>query len=364
MHTSLVAALFAATGAFATMDGYGSGYANTDNANPYAGAGANMASGAYAAPAAVMTETSLIDTMAAKTMGMDMMTDTMMMASQTMTMAGGMMTDTMAPAMATPPTATTDMGMTNTAAVAASGATQTILVGGDAGLVYTPSSVMAAPGTTLLFQFLTKNHTLSQSTFAAPCSLGAGMVDSGFRPYNGTGAPSTFAYVVQSTEPTWWYCKQKGHCGMGMVFAVNPTAEKTFEQFKMNAMAQQGASMSMSMSTSAAAMGGNTMTMSVATAAPAPALTTDTAAVAPPAVNTGTVIAGSGSGSAGACECQCACGVFPLPAGAGYGMAAGWGGAVPAPWAGTQVAAAPAAAAMTAAAAPAAAGYKKRAVRY
>ncbi|ODQ53027.1 hypothetical protein SAICODRAFT_38042, partial [Saitoella complicata NRRL Y-17804] len=165
-------------------------------------------------------------------------------------------------------------------AVAASGATQTILVGGDAGLVYTPSSVMASPGDTLIFQFLTKNHTLSQSTFASPCSLGAAMVDSGFRPYNGTGAPSTFAYVVQSTEPTWWYCKQKGHCGMGMVFAVNPTMEKTFEQFKMNAMAQ-GASMS-------AAMGGNTMTMSVA----APALTTDTAAVAPPAMSTGAVIAG------------------------------------------------------------------------
>ena len=47
--------------------------------------------------------------------------------------------------------------------------TQYVMVGGSAGLVYTPEYVNANIGDVVIFQFGTKNHTLTQSTFPLPC---------------------------------------------------------------------------------------------------------------------------------------------------------------------------------------------------
>jgi|SRR5277367_3318436 len=47
--------------------------------------------------------------------------------------------------------------------------TQYVMVGGSAGLVYTPEYVNANIGDVIVFQFGTKNHTLTQSTFPQPC---------------------------------------------------------------------------------------------------------------------------------------------------------------------------------------------------
>jgi hypothetical protein len=52
---------------------------------------------------------------------------------------------------------------------ASSGKTHYVTVGGSAGLLFSPECVSAAMGDTVLFQFGTKNHTLTQSTFAEPC---------------------------------------------------------------------------------------------------------------------------------------------------------------------------------------------------
>jgi len=41
---------------------------------------------------------------------------------------------------------------------------------------------------------------------------------------------------VTTTDPTWYYCKTGAHCQAGMVFSVNPTADKTHEAFKATAM--------------------------------------------------------------------------------------------------------------------------------
>jgi len=49
------------------------------------------------------------------------------------------------------------------------GSTQYVTVGGTAGLVYTPPYIYANIGDTVIFQFGTKNHTLTQSTFPLPC---------------------------------------------------------------------------------------------------------------------------------------------------------------------------------------------------
>src|SRR5205807_1870892 len=135
--------------------------------------------------------------------------------------------------------------------------THTVIVGGDAGLLYTPEYVMAAVGDVVLFQFMKQNHSATQSTFAKPCVKMAGGLDSGLTPNpNNTTVPApTFMVTVNTTSPTWWYCKQRTgtHCGKGMTFAINPSADKTFQQFKSMAIAQNGTSTAMTMGTEIAA---------------------------------------------------------------------------------------------------------------
>lgn len=80
-----------------------------------------------------------------------------------------------------------------------------VTVGGTTlGLSYSPSSITAAIGDMVHFIFLSKNHTITQSTFAAPCVKKADGADSGFIPSTfetAEGAP-TFMYTVTGTEPT------------------------------------------------------------------------------------------------------------------------------------------------------------------
>ncbi|RPA94906.1 hypothetical protein L873DRAFT_1391420 [Choiromyces venosus 120613-1] len=176
-----------------------------------------------------------------------------------------------------PCTTTTPMG-----AGAAAAATHIVTVGGTAGLVYTPPQISAAVGDLVHFIFMSNNHSVTQSTFAAPCNRPATGMDSDLRPNpNNTIVPAPFwAYTVTTTEPTWWYCKQRtgNHCGKGMVFAINPTAEKSFRMFLDTAIRING-------------------TVSVPAAAG-----TATAALTP----LPSVAAGTGSGS-GDCKCQCFC---------------------------------------------------------
>lgn len=56
-------------------------------------------------------------------------------------------------------------------------ATQTIIVGPDNMLVYEPSNIQAAVGDIIMFQFATKNHTATRSTFGSPCQA---MAEGGF----------------------------------------------------------------------------------------------------------------------------------------------------------------------------------------
>src|SRR5262249_23511872 len=55
-----------------------------------------------------------------------------------------------------------------------SATTHDVWVGGTAGLVYTPENIDAAVGDVVVFHYGTKNHTVTQSTFAEPCSPMAG----------------------------------------------------------------------------------------------------------------------------------------------------------------------------------------------
>lgn len=134
-------------------------------------------------------------------------------------------------------------------ASAASAATWQINVSNaTAGLVFSPNNITAAVGDVVQFTFNPKNHSVTQSSFAQPCTPLYGGFDTGFLPVaNGTEASSlpTRQFTVNDTKPIWIHCRQAAntaasHCGKGMVFAVNPGVDGTnnsFANFQTNALA-------------------------------------------------------------------------------------------------------------------------------
>lgn len=133
------------------------------------------------------------------------------------------------------------------AAAVASAANVTVLVG-DGGLVFNPTSVNVNAGDTINFEFRAKNHSVTQSTFANPCAkqtTPAPGIDSGFQPVaaGATTFPTWSITIQNASAPLWFYCAQTApanHCNAGMVFAVNPTAEKSFDAFQAAAKAAGG----------------------------------------------------------------------------------------------------------------------------
>ncbi|KAF8970837.1 Cupredoxin [Flammula alnicola] len=125
------------------------------------------------------------------------------------------------------------------------GATIDVQVGAGGNLAYSPEFVQANPGDVINFMFNPKNHTVTQSSFNTPCvALNQG-ADTGFVPVAAgtTNLPSRQFTVPDVTTPIWFYCRQTGHCGQGMVFAINPPADpapNSFSAFKALAIAQNG----------------------------------------------------------------------------------------------------------------------------
>jgi plastocyanin len=127
----------------------------------------------------------------------------------------------------------------------ASAADFPVLVGMD-GLTFSPSLVTVNSGDSISFEFRGKNHSVTQSSFANPCTRlvtanGTG-VDSGFQAV--AAGASTFPVwnitIQDPSTPLWFYCAQTNpanHCKAGMVFAVNPTADKSFDAYQANAKA-------------------------------------------------------------------------------------------------------------------------------
>jgi len=118
-----------------------------------------------------------------------------------------------------------------------------VMVGQNNGLVYDPPNVIAKSGDIVSFHFLNKNHTVTQSTFASPCVPKADGVNSGFQavPPQAGDIPAWSITITNDTAPLWFFCNQGPHCRAGMVFAVNPNAERTFEAFLENAKGGGGA---------------------------------------------------------------------------------------------------------------------------
>ncbi|KAI4113933.1 MAG: hypothetical protein LQ345_005183 [Seirophora villosa] len=245
-----------------------------------------------------------------------------------------------------------------------------ITVGGEAGLVFSPSSLIAAPGDMVEFTFMSQNHTVTQSTFPKPCLKMQGGADSGFlpNPNNTISPPPSYIFQVKDTKPAWFYCKQKkptSHCGKGMTFSINPTADKSHEMFMQMAIQQNGTAGATAMSGSMTSMAATSTVIApspppeTSSASPPPAAAPPPAAppaaappavpprpiagmaspptpqnlaaepAAPPATAPGnSMVLGAGSMNNGQCSCSCLCGTAAFPAGAGIGMYGGWSGAV------------------------------------
>jgi len=123
-----------------------------------------------------------------------------------------------------------------------------VTVGDGGALAFNPTSVTAAIGDVIHFEFRAKNHSVTQSTFASPCTLQTTPtvgIDSGFQAV-APGATTflSWSITMNDTAPLWFFCNQKvpaNHCQTGMVFAVNPTAEKSFDAFQAAAKASASA---------------------------------------------------------------------------------------------------------------------------
>jgi hypothetical protein len=83
-------------------------------------------------------------------------------------------------------------------------AQHTVTVGGPGGLVYQPEELHDVPiGDTVVFEFLSQNHTVSQSGFDEPCTFMEGGMDSGFmaNPNNTVVPPPQVAMQVMVDTP-------------------------------------------------------------------------------------------------------------------------------------------------------------------
>ncbi|KAI9456668.1 hypothetical protein BJY52DRAFT_1275307 [Lactarius psammicola] len=147
-----------------------------------------------------------------------------------------------------------------------------IIVGGTGILTYQPANITANPGDTITFEFHQKNHTVTQSSFAAPCQKLAststsGQVgfDSDFMPVatDATTFP-TYTIQVNDSAPIWAYCRQSGHCGQGMVFAANAieSGPNTFEAFQARAKQINGTSSNSTSSTTGSGNGAGAVRLS------------------------------------------------------------------------------------------------------
>lgn len=112
---------------------------------------------------------------------------------------------------------------------------------GTTGLVFDPQVITAAVGDFVNFEFRGGNHTVTQSSFANPCTQQFNTASqqngftSPFMPYDATtGQIGVFTLeVTQTTSPIWFFCARKPHCKSGMYGAINPpaTGDKTFAAF-------------------------------------------------------------------------------------------------------------------------------------
>ncbi|KAF8855665.1 Cupredoxin [Acephala macrosclerotiorum] len=118
--------------------------------------------------------------------------------------------------------------MSLSSALAASVTVHVVQVGAANGtLAYFPNNIKAAVGDMVQFQFAPNNHTVTQSTFDAPCqpiAMNSNVtgIYSGFMPVSASATTTpTYTVMINSTTPMWLYCSQAKHCQSGMTMVIN-----------------------------------------------------------------------------------------------------------------------------------------------
>ncbi|KAI0684266.1 Cupredoxin [Cytidiella melzeri] len=112
---------------------------------------------------------------------------------------------------------------------------QIIQVGPNGGINFSPSDITAAVGTEVIFAFgASIPHSVTQSTFDAPCTPASGGFSSGL-----TNAGMSFSInITDASTPIYFFCEFPAHCGLGMVGTINaPTSGNTSTAFASAAMA-------------------------------------------------------------------------------------------------------------------------------
>ncbi|KAN0105458.1 hypothetical protein V8E52_011052 [Russula decolorans] len=88
-------------------------------------------------------------------------------------------------------------------------------------LVYSPSNFTAKNGTIVTFSF-PNYHSVTQGDFAKPCAYlaASGGSPAGFD--SGLLSGTQFSLnITNDKDPIFFFCKTRGHCGLGMVGAIN-----------------------------------------------------------------------------------------------------------------------------------------------
>ncbi|THH33898.1 hypothetical protein EUX98_g323 [Antrodiella citrinella] len=111
-------------------------------------------------------------------------------------------------------------------------------VGAGGNFVYSPANVTAVVGTLVTFFFPdgATPHSVTQSSFADPCTPLTGANGTGFD----SGLQNSKQFTINITDistPIWFFCKAPTHCGTGMVGSINaPATGNTFDNFQAAAV--------------------------------------------------------------------------------------------------------------------------------
>lgn len=112
-----------------------------------------------------------------------------------------------------------------------------VAAGGN--FVFSPANVTASNGTLITFFFPNNGipHSVTQGDFSNPCApIAAQNGVSGFD--SGLQAGTQFTLNVTNDQiPIYFFCKQVGHCGEGMVGSINaPATGNTFDAWSAAAV--------------------------------------------------------------------------------------------------------------------------------
>ncbi|RSM12273.1 hypothetical protein CDV31_006378 [Fusarium ambrosium] len=123
------------------------------------------------------------------------------------------------------------------AALACLASAETIKVTATSDNKFDPDEVKAEKGDIIEFHFEPKNHSVVAGDYRYPCSpldVGTGFF-SGFVPTDDGTADKVFRVTVNDTEPLPFYSSQGKECPNGMVGIINPSENKTLDEYKKEA---------------------------------------------------------------------------------------------------------------------------------